>query len=154
MQGQLELSGNVTLQPFNLKITSIDSAVNNPVVTINYVATGPEQTNSLSSWEYSLDQGTNWFLMNLGDSPVLDVEFSQQGSANQLQWNAYKDLKSDFFNNDIYVRLKATDGTFTTPFSLSMFFVEKNLKRNLRDPIKSVSFIGVPGDKILPELFN
>lgn len=156
MSSQQDLIATIELQQFRLDIVKVERIPASTTVQISYNAFGPEALNSLTDWDYSTDMGATWSIMTLQDpSQVDNIAFSQSGSLNLLVWEGYADLGMGLFNEDIMIRLRATDSVHDTPYEVDTFTIPKRPGNGpARDPILDASFNGLPGNKLIKDLFS
>lgn len=118
------------------------------VVSVPFTAFGPNGTsNTITVLEYSLN-GSTWSTATPETpSELNNVEFSTEGAAGVLGWSAFLDLDQSLFNNTIYLRMRASDGTFITPIASVSFAIEKVVSTpEQRNPaVFSNNYKGVSG---------
>lgn len=80
----------------------------------------------LTSIQYSLDNSSFSDATPNNPSAIENLTFSTDGIGNVFVWKAYDDLGSSLFNRTIWFRMKANDGTYSTPFALTSFVISKS----------------------------
>jgi len=153
------LAGNVDIQKFSLSFLSLEGTPSSPEIKITYKAYGPSSTtDSLISYEYSIDSGVTYKPMTLKTPSEADnITVSGVGSINEITWEGYEDEGLGVFGTNILLKFVFSDGTHISPTAQGTFVIEKEVstpESRVGDQIKQDSHVGLNGSALVNEILN
>ena len=110
----------------------------------------PGLTADLLSYEYSMDNGSNWNYMDTS-STTTGLAFTPAGASFSLVWNADSDIGTLMFNTHIRIRLKAESGSYETAFSTCILYFERTTVNSqlVTSPGFPADYKGIPGRDLM-----
>jgi len=123
-----DIEGSISVIDFSATIGASVVSSDKQKVIISYTGLAyPEKTDvALTTYQYSLDNGTTWYTMTPSSSTELsDLTFSSSGTTNSFEWEAKSDVGVDFYNITLRVRLRFTSGSDITSLSYKAYTFER-----------------------------
>lgn len=110
----------------------------------------PGLTADLLSYEYSMDNGSNWNYMDTS-STITGLAFTPAGASFSLMWNADSNIGTLMFNTHIRIRLQAESGSYETAFSTCILYFERTIVNSqlVTSPSFPADYKGIPGRDLL-----
>ena len=136
---------------FNIPTLSADKQ--QVLISYNGFAS-PILTAALTTYEYSMDNGTTWSAMTAsGDTTLTGLAFTVAGASLMFKWQAKTDIGTNLYNRQIRIRLRATSGAIVSDYSMYTLFFER-LSTNVAADAESNNpfpedYSGVPGNELL-----
>lgn len=148
-----DVDGTISVTDFSILPGTAALSSDKQSIVISYTGYSyPERTDvAISTYEYSLDNGTTWSSMTTS-STITGLTFSEDGTAHTFEWEAKADEGMDFYNTNIRVRFNATSGSDETGLTYTSYIFERevtNLSTAAEDSPFPDSYGGLSGSDLL-----
>lgn len=153
--GNKNITGAVEIRDFEITFGTIELVSNKSQMSFTYYGYAyPEYTNaSLTTYDYSTDNGTTWSQMTPSDDTDLTgLSFTETGEELTFKWEVKTDLGTSFYNTTVRIRMQALSGsTYSDLSSTSVLFsrsVSNLSSQNQANPFPN-DYSGVDGTELM-----
>ena len=147
------LPGDISIRDFRMLIGTPVLSTDREKITIPFTGiANPVLTADLMTYEYSMDNGSNWITMTAGSgSDVTGLAFTALGGAFNFIWEAKANAGVLMFNTYIRIRIKAESGSYETAYSTYIVYFERvTINTQLQtSPLFPVDYRGIPGSDLM-----
>lgn len=157
--GTKNIQGSIKAYDFRIAFkTPVLSSNKQQVVLDYYGIANPVLTASITTYQYSTDNGTTWNTMTpSGDTTLSGLGFTTTGvpvsaSTFTFKWEFKTDIGTNLYNNLVRVRLQATSGSLVTAYASYTLNFERTVT-NVAQQQENIPFpsdyAGIPGTDLL-----
>lgn len=128
--GNKNLSGDISVTDFRIVFGSAAVSSDHQKVAIDYTGyASPELADgALTTYEYSLDNGSTWQAMTPSSGTDLtSLAFTEAGTPHTFEWEAKEDEGTDFYNVTVRIRMNAESGSNETGLTSTSYYFERTV---------------------------
>jgi len=153
--GKKDLIGDISVIDFRIVFGTAAVSSDHQKVVINYTGYAfPALANGeLTTYEYSLDNGSTWQAMTPSSGTDLtSLGFSAGGTAHTFEWEAKADEGTDFYNVTVRIRMNAESGSDETGVTSTSYYFERtstNVAQSAQPSPFPESYAGQSGNELM-----